>query len=259
MNRFFHIFTINIPAYGFFMALALIIGGVLAIQRGKRVGIDPNDTQIIVATCFCGALLGGGGLYLFTMYGWKQLWIWIRNGNFSFFRNCGLVFYGGLIGGFLFLPLGMKISGEKRLVNMTNAYVPIIPLGHGIGRIGCLFAGCCYGLRYNGVGAVHLAEAGIHYPVFPIQLLEAGLIFSLSFSLVRLARHNPRGLCLLCVYLLCYGVERFVLEFFRGDLIRGSVAGLSTSQWISLLFSAVAMMVLIRERRCRGTLFETSV
>lgn len=258
MHRYFYIFSRTIPAYGLFMVLGLCLSSGLAAARGKRQGIDPNDTLIIAATCVCGALLGGGGLYLATAYGWRQLWRWIMTGNFSFMTDGGLVFYGGLIGGIAFLPLGMLFSGEKRLASMANAYVPAIPLGHGIGRVGCLFAGCCYGLPYAGVGAVRLEEAGIPYPVFPIQLVEAGLNFCLSYALARMSRKKPRGLCLLCVYLLCYGVERFVLEFFRGDLIRGSIGGFSTSQWLSILLGASAAVVLAVEARQPGGLFEKS-
>lgn len=255
MHRFFHFFTATIPAYGLFMALGLCLGCTLAIYRGKKLGIDSNDTLIIAATCICGVLLGGFGLYLFTAYGWNQLWLWILQGKFAFLTDGGLVFYGGLIGGLLFLPLGMLISGEKRIELIADAYVPSIPLGHGFGRIGCLFAGCCYGLPYDGIGAVWLIDAGIPYPVFPIQLLEAGLNFGLSFVLTCLSRKQPRGLCLLSIYLLCYGLERFILEFFRGDLIRGSAAGFSTSQWISfiLIISSTAMLWLEHHRW--GTLF----
>ena len=255
MHRFFHLFSVTIPAYGLFMALGLCLGSALAIYRGKKLGVDPNDTLIIAATCICGVLLGGFGLYLFTAYGWKQLQLWILRKDFAFLTEGGLVFYGGLIGGLVFLPLGMIISGEKRLELMANAYVPAIPLGHGVGRIGCFFAGCCYGLPYDGLGAVRLADAAIPYSVFPIQLVEAVLNFSLAIVLIYLSKKRPRGLCLLCIYLLCYSMERIVLEFFRGDLIRGSAAGVSTSQWIGFILIIGALTVLGLEKRRLGTLF----
>ena len=118
---------------------------------------------------------------------------------------------------------------------LVNAIVPCIPLGHAIGRVGCLFAGCCYGLPYNGIGAIHLNPVGITHPVFPVQLLEAVLNLILSGCLLLYSRKKPSGYSLLFLYLICYAVIRFLLEFLRGDQIRGLFIGLSTSQWISLL------------------------
>ena len=46
-------------------------------------------------------------------------------------------------------------------------------------------------------------------------------------------------------YLIFYSLGRFVLEFFRGDLVRGSVGVLSTSQFISLFTGAAGVIMLV--------------
>ena len=54
-------------------------------------------------------------------------------------------------------------------------------------------------------------------------------------------------------YLIFYSIGRFVLEFFRGDLIRGSVGSLSTSQFISLFILAAGIAILItrtKKKKC---------
>ncbi len=46
-------------------------------------------------------------------------------------------------------------------------------------------------------------------------------------------------------YLMLYCIGRFVIEFYRGDLIRGGLEGLSTSQIISLIMFALAAALLV--------------
>ena len=47
------------------------------------------------------------------------------------------------------------------------------------------------------------------------------------------------------VYLTLYGIMRFVLEFFRGDEVRGFLGAFSTSQWISLVTIPLGIYCLI--------------
>ena len=65
-----------------------------------------------------------------------------------------------------------------------------------------------------------------------------------------LFRRKRKGLPLLITYIFLYAPVRFMLEFLRGDTIRGFLFGLSTSQWISLLLlSAAAIYTLLRRPR----------
>lgn len=235
MHPYFHLFSFAIPAYGVFMAAGLSLATLLAIIRAKKAGGDPDYTLIIICFATGGVLLGSYLLYLVVSYGLNRVIADIKEGSFSFLKSGGLVFYGGLIGGIAGALLGIRVTHETRYSMLVNAIVPCIPLGHAIGRVGCLFAGCCYGLPYNGIGAIHLIPVGITYPVFPVQLLEAVLNLILSGCLLLYSRKKPSGYSLLFLYLICYAVIRFLLEFLRGDQIRGLFIGLSTSQWISLL------------------------
>lgn len=245
MHPYFKINNLMIPAYGTFMAAGLCLASLLAIIRAKRKGGDPDMTLVVICFVVGGALIGGNLLYLFASYGIKQVLTDIKNGSFAFITSGGLVFYGGLIGGIAGALLGVRITRETRFPMLVNAIVPCIPLGHAIGRVGCLFGGCCYGLPYSGVGAVHLDPVGITHTVFPIQLVEALLNLILCGALLLLERKKkPGGYTLLYIYLICYAVMRFVLEFFRGDTIRGSSMGLSTSQWISLLLLCAGVLLL---------------
>ncbi len=244
MHPFFHLFSVDIPAYGVFMAAGICVASSMAIIRAKKSGGDPDYTLIIICCAIGGALLGSYLLYLFASYGLNNVIEDIKDGSFAFAKSGGLVFYGGLIGGIAGALLGIRVTHETRYSMLVNAIVPCIPLGHAIGRVGCLFAGCCYGIPYAGIGSIHLSSVGIMHPVFPVQLLESVLNLILSIYLMVYSRKKPPNYTLLYLYLICYSGMRFILEFLRGDQIRGVFIGLSTSQWISLLMTILGIMLL---------------
>jgi len=99
-------------------------------------------------------------------------------------------------------------------------FVPFLPLGYGFGRIGCWFAGCCYGFPFHGGH-------------FPVQLVDAFVSFGVCAFLASYSKKAQSGKTLL-MYLRIYAVQRFLIEFLRGDAVRGAFLFLSTSQWISI-------------------------
>jgi phosphatidylglycerol:prolipoprotein diacylglycerol transferase len=136
---------------------------------------------------------------------------------------------------------------------MLDGLVPSVPLAHAFGRLGCFFAGCCYGvpsafgLEFN---ASELAPHGVK--LLPVQLIEAGCNLLLFVLLLVLSRFCRRRGLLTGTYLAAYAVMRFVLEFFRYDAERGVFWGLSTSQWISLLLLPAAVFILCFAGRSRA-------
>lgn len=145
----------------------------------------------------------------------------------NFWLGGGFVFYGGLIFGGLFVLLWGKLKNIK-LENFEFLF-PVLSFGHGVGRIGCFLAGCCYGTHCDLPWAVNMHKNMRH----PVQLYEAVLLFILSFILVKRYKQNQT---LMDIYIIAYGIIRFTLELFRGDRIRGVFAfGLSTSQTISIV------------------------
>ena len=246
-----------VSVYSICAVAALLLSGFLVCLRLKHEHRDFYSFIAILAVVYIGVFGGAYVAYLLFSYGIQNVIRDIREGTWAFFRNGGLVFYGGLIGGIGMAFVGAKIA-RVRLGDYVNAIVPVIPLAHGIGRIGCTFAGCCYGYDYEGplhifsvqrdqIAGIH---GGAHIGTFPVQPLEAALNFVMAFVLWRVSkRMRPGSWTILYYYLIAYGVERFLLEFLRGDAIRGAFAGLSTSQWISLALIAFGILMLLRERR----------
>ena len=80
-------------------------------------------------------------------------------------------------------------------------------------------------------------------PLFPVQLLEAAVLFLISFTLYLAYRQNRKHL--FADYILLYAPSRFLIEFLRyDDAERGFWGILSTSQWVSILLFAAALLYL---------------
>jgi phosphatidylglycerol---prolipoprotein diacylglyceryl transferase len=154
----------------------------------------------------------------------------------------GMVYFGGLLGGTLAALLFVR-RYRVPLGPMADAAAPSLALGHAIGRLGCLLAGCCYGRRASGAwpGLVFGDERapaaalsqGVH-PLHPVQLYEAGglVVLTLALLLARRSR-RLRGRVFL-LYLLGYGALRLCTELVRGDPQRGAIGPISTSQIIAI-------------------------
>ena len=239
------LFGLTIPAYGCMIASGVIMANIFAMFVLKRTKQDLNDFIILEAFCILGAFLGAKGLYLAVSSRQIQ---WSRLTDFAYFNQLmqgGFVFYGGLIGGLLCVIGAGKIYKMDYMSYIRN-FIFLIPLIHGFGRIGCFLAGCCYGKPYHGPGAVVFPEgsyapAGIE--LFPVQLMEAAMLFLIFFVLLWLEIRKSWKYTIE-TYFVLYGITRFILEFLRYDTIRGVYAGLATSQWIILLVIAGACISL---------------
>ncbi len=129
---------------------------------------------------------------------------------------------------------------------------------HGIGRLGCFAAGCCYGIPAEGLPAITFTDVHAHavtgvplnVPLHPTQLYEAGLEFALFLFLLWLAPRRKFQGQLFLTWAIVYPVSRFMIEFLRGDP-RGFVLDglLSTSQFVGIWIVAAAVISLLVLRR----------
>ena len=123
----------------------------------------------------------------------------------------------------------------------------MIPLFHAFGRIGCFFMGCCYGKESSllGIEFENSPIAPNHVPLIPVQLFEAAAELLLFFFTAFSAYRKKNGFFLLGIWLVAYGLIRFVTEFFRGDDYRGFIGALSLSQVISIFTAISGVFVLL--------------
>jgi phosphatidylglycerol:prolipoprotein diacylglycerol transferase len=239
-------------SYGVLLALAYLAGLQLAVVRGRRAGLD-------------GARIMDLGIYLIiaALVGAKLMLIVV---DFNYFRQqprellslvrAAGVFYGGLLAAF---AVAMVLIRRYKLPlwQTTDAFAPGIALGHVVGRLGCLLAGCCYGrptdlpwgITFTDPAAASNVGTPLGVPLHPTQVYEAGAeLLILVFLLITERRGRPFPGRTFWSYMLLYAVSRFIIEFYRGD-DRGTLAGLSTSQAVSVALAPVALIMLLRLRR----------
>ena len=161
----------------------------------------------------------------------------------------GFVFYGGLFGALLMMwRYCRKYSADFEAC--SSLFAAAAPLFHVFGRIGCFFAGCCYGVEVPwGYAFSHSIGAPNGIPLMPVQLIESALNILIFITVLMYQRKKRQPYTALKLYLSCYAVIRFALEFFRGDEIRGRFLIFSTSQWISAAVLIVCIWSAIRNRR----------
>lgn len=170
-------------------------------------------------------------------------------------RGLVMTFYGGLIGGIATFLVGYFLVIRKRYPQNSLIYdiAPIAPacisIAHAFGRVGCFMAGCCYGKETSswlGIKFPNLVN-----PVYPTQLFEALFLLILGAILLYLAL-KKRWIYTLSLYLLSYGLFRFLLEFVRGDNRGGNLLNLSPSQFISIIAVVASIFVFIIFRKIKN-------
>jgi phosphatidylglycerol---prolipoprotein diacylglyceryl transferase len=244
----FQILGRTIATYGLMIVIGFFFGVALAVIRRQKYNLHKDD--VIFSSCFAGIglLIGAKLLYILTIL--PNL-IRYRNRLFSDpsqllpVLSGGFVYYGGLIGAVIGFVIYCRIY-HINLLNLLDLIAPSIPLIHGFGRLGCLSAGCCYGKAYN--GPFHLEFqispfAPNNIALFPTQPMESTLNFIACAFLLLYARGKHRTGKVIGIYLIYYAITRFTLEFYRGDIARGLILGISTSQWISLALLPFAIWI----------------
>lgn len=184
--------------------------------------------------CFVGAVIVGKLIYMATR-------IFQNNNSFIDYFN-GFVFYGGFIGAILGLFI-FSLKHNARLFDILDTYASLLPLGQAIGRVGCYFNGCCYGKEYYGLFSVDFIVAGEKIKVFPTWFFESFFCLILFISFFCISKKLFSGIYT-SIYMLAYALFRFVIEIYRGDLVRGIWNGLSTSQYISIVVFIMGIIFL---------------
>lgn len=247
----FYIFGKQIGMYGVCAVLGFLAVGLVGARLGKRRGIASEDIILGVLAAAIGLFVGGHILFGLTNIG-TLVQLFGNIGSYTvrgFLYGLGAVFggsvfYGGLLGGIAAIFIFCRISKSIDRNDLLDIMAVCVPLFHTFGRIGCFLGGCCYGIPSSfgftvTENQINPAVCGVNR--FPVQLIEAGCNLVIFFVLLKFFGKERLSGRMMYIYLLIYPVVRFVLEFFRGDEIRGIWFGLSTSQWISIALFAFAI------------------
>jgi phosphatidylglycerol:prolipoprotein diacylglycerol transferase len=245
----FSLGSFTVYAYGVLLAAAYLLGLQFALVRARARGLDGQRVMDLGIWIIISALVGAKLLLLIVDFKTftsnpRELLNLARSGG---------VFYGGLIAAVVVALLYLR-RHKLPLWTTTDVFAPGVALGHIVGRIGCLMAGCCFGqptsmpwgITFRDPQAFANSGTTLNVPLHPTQLYEAGAeALILVFLLVFERRGRPFPGRTFWSYMLLYGISRLIIEVYRGDS-RGMVFDvLSTSQFVSILLVPLSIVMLV--------------
>lgn len=220
----FKLGPLEITGYGIMMMVGFLMGGWLITLELRRRGLYEEYAADITVAAVVGGIVGA------------KLWYWVLNGG-SLFSRGGLVWYGGFVGGFLAVMLnGWRLKVPIRWT--FHLCAPALAAAYALGRIGCFIVNDDYGhpttlpwgvkfpqglppstalnlQEQFGIPMAPGTDPATVLAVHPTQLYEATLMLIAFVLLWRLRlRARPTG-WIFGIYLVCAGVERFLIEIVR--------------------------------------------
>lgn len=230
----FSIGNISIKGYGTMVALGILAAVLITMYRGKKRGFSQDVILDLALYCVLGGFLGAKLLYILVeipniISGAGSLMDIIFN---------GFVIYGAIIGGAGAAYIYCRVK-KLSFIKHFDLMAPAIAVAQGIGRIGCLLAGCCFGAETSSKLSIvfpekAIAPSGIHlHPTQIYSSLGDFVIAAVLFIFYAKKKDRKDGQTTI-LYVSLYSIGRFFMEFLRGDE-RGAVGTLSTSQFISII------------------------
>lgn len=229
-----------IHMYGLMIAIGVLVAFTVLYAYGRRVGASEKLLDFAFYDLIVSIVVGFGFAALF-----QAVYDFIKYPENGFRFNGGLTFLGGLIGGSLCFFAGCAIF-RKKLPEGFSSLMKVLPccitVAHGFGRIGCFFAGCCYGKPTDSWLGVQFPNMAVR--VHPTQLYEAFFLFVL-FAALSVLLYKNKGRFNFPVYFIAYGIFRFFIEFIRDDERGALVAGITPSQFWSIVLIVVGIAVIV--------------
>ncbi len=240
---------INIYSYSVALAISVIAIAYFGSKHPIAKKFFPNKSDFLdlLANSVTLAILGGRILHVISereFYNnfWDMLKIW----------DGGLSSLGAAIALIIYLPI--TLARRKipifPVMDLAGIYGPLL---HSITRIGCFFAGCCWGCKTEVMWAITYTNLDLpgplNIPIHPTQIYSSIAYFCI-FLFTRYMYKNiyryPGHIAM--VYLMLMSLERFCLDFFRGErslsLNKNSyLYHLSIDQWIAIFIFLGAIFV----------------
>jgi phosphatidylglycerol:prolipoprotein diacylglycerol transferase len=244
--KLFSIGSFYLPTYGVLVALGFLAGLWITVRLARRSGLNP---ELITNLAVYVALAGLAGA--------KLLMIAFDRPSLSEIFSLATLQAAGVFQGGLILAVVTAIVYIWRqglpLLQTMDAFAPGIALGHAIGRLGCLAAGCCWGqqcdrpwaITFHNPDAYALTGVPLETPLHPSQLYEfttEALLF--GFLYWRFGRPHEPGR-IIGLYLVISSIARFLIEFTRfHEQALPFGMPLSITQWIAIGVALLGLLVL---------------
>ena len=251
---------IVIHSFGACLAIAILLCYWVMVHLGKQTGYTSDFISNLLTLLIASGLVGARLAYVIEHWSYYST----DPKSIIMVQQGGLMFYGGLLLACAALIL-FCIKSRKRVADVLDLVVTMVPLGHCIGRIGCFLNGCCYGRASDSCLAVRFPHGSIPWseqldaglitssattslPVLPSQLFESALNLLIFFVLLRHYPKRRHAGSQVALYMILYATVRFIVEFSRADE-RLHFGWVSISQAISIVLFVVGIGMFIRFAR----------
>ena len=245
---------ITIPSYGLMVLIGVLVSLLYIWRAEKKSPLLDADIELTTIYAVIGTVVGAKVLYILTIlpdFLEEMREVGLTSPEFYMkYLSGGFVFYGGFLGAFAGAYLYARFA-RISFDEVCTVLVPVVPLFHVFGRIGCFLEGCCYGMESErfGIAFTYSQVAPNGVPLLPVQLIESAAELLIFLILQVMLRKGHKGVSLLWTWAILYAITRFVLEFFRGDEYRGVIGGISLSQVISLALLLFVFAWICRSRQ----------
>ncbi len=235
----------HLATYGFLVATGMLLGLTVVLHLSKKQHLDADEMWNLCGLVILAGIIGSKALYIITEWGYYSR-------NPREILSLSTLQAGGVFSGGLVLALGTAIWYLRKhnisFLKAADVIAPGLALGHAVGRLGCFSAGCCYGKPTNEPWGViftnplanEITGTPLGVRLHPTQLYEmvAELInFAILYWVVTRKRFEGQVIGL---YMVMYGIERYIIEFFRGDPGRGDVWGVMSGTQLISIFLVIA-------------------
>lgn len=229
---------ITIHMYGLMIGIGFAAAYFICCLRARKKNLSEDIIWGILLCSICGAVIGTR--LLFYIVSIPQI---LENPSILWNFKNGYVVYGGIIFGVLFGYL-YCIKKKVSFLKYFDLVMPSVSVAQGFGRIGCFFAGCCYGKQTDSwfhITYTHSDFAPNFVPLVPTQLLSSAGNFVIAGILFWYSKRSKKDGTVGILYMILYSIGRFCIEVFRNDF-RGEWGGWSTSQLISVVVLLSALL-----------------
>ncbi len=242
----FHIGPIPVHGYGLMLAVGFLVSMYLAQRDAKYFDISEKK----LADLFPWIIIGGAlGARLFHVIVERPLYFWEHPLDIFKLWDGGVTFYGGLICGVLVVYVFCR-RNKISFIKLGDFLITYVALGQVFGRLGCFLAGCCYGVPTDLPWGIAITNADsvtrpLGIALHPTQLYQAGVNLLTFIILYRASWRKKFTGQILLLYGLTFPVGRTIVEFYRGDSIRGYIIDgvLTTSQGISIAIFVPCLII----------------
>jgi phosphatidylglycerol---prolipoprotein diacylglyceryl transferase len=244
LRELVHIGNFKIPSWGVLVMIGFLLGLWRATKNVERYGFKKEDLWDCCMVGLFGGVLGGRLAYIATQWSYFKthlieiLQVWTG----------GMTSFGGLIGGVLAGVLAARYK-KYNILDALDLTGVALPIGYGIGRIGCLLNGCCYGSVCDKPWALRFPDEAhpgeLTPPSHPAQLYEAIATGFAYLIMVWFEKRRAFRGQLICIYGMLFSIIRFVIEGFRAGATAGEVGKVTDGQIACLIIHALSLIAYV--------------